>query len=238
MSVVHCDISCRNILVFPGWSAKIGDFGGSKIDDEEPLDVTEEIRYELPLRGRKWEDRPIIKRELFAFGSALYEIMAWKMPFDKLKDEEVEKNYAEEKFPDITGLPVGDVIRRCWTEKFETAEDVQIALEAFKTNLDTAERQRAGEEKDKQLPGTNIFEDVIAARDSRGVIVSTTGGLISATRFASQTGTTHWEGRMSGATLQQRGRWISNTVRRKIKEVPDLVEAGFKDCYGSRETAM
>ncbi|KAG4443316.1 hypothetical protein IFR05_001185 [Cadophora sp. M221] len=64
--------------------------------------------------------------------------MAWKVPFDNLKDdEEVEKNYADEKFPDITGLLVGTVIRSCWTEQFETAEDLRIALEAFKTDLDT-----------------------------------------------------------------------------------------------------
>jgi hypothetical protein len=73
MSVVHCDISCRNIFVFPDLLAKIGDFRASKID-EEPLDVVE-IRYELSLRGRKWENRPFIKRELFALGSVIYEIM-------------------------------------------------------------------------------------------------------------------------------------------------------------------
>jgi serine/threonine protein kinase len=127
-SVFHCDISCRNIFVCPGWCVKIGDFGGSKIDNEAPLDVAEEVRYELPLRGRKWEARPFIKRELFALGSTICEIMAWKKPYEELKDEEVVRNYAEEKFPDVTELLVGSVIYGCWNEQFDRAEDVGFAL--------------------------------------------------------------------------------------------------------------
>jgi len=39
-------------------------------------DIVEEIRYELPLRGRAFGERPYVKRELFALGSAIYEIIA------------------------------------------------------------------------------------------------------------------------------------------------------------------
>ncbi|KUJ07408.1 uncharacterized protein LY89DRAFT_601650, partial [Mollisia scopiformis] len=123
-SVVHGDMSCRNILVCQDWIVKIGDFGGSMIDDGESLGIGEEIRYELPLRGRTWEARPSIKKELFPLGSALYEIAAWKMPFDGLQDEEVEKNYAEEKFPSVEALVLGDIIRRCWDEQVDSATDV------------------------------------------------------------------------------------------------------------------
>jgi hypothetical protein len=56
------------------------------------------------------------------------------MPFDHLTDDEVGKNYAEEKFPDVTRLPAGNIIRSCWTEQFKTAEDVRIALGSFKTD--------------------------------------------------------------------------------------------------------
>jgi len=123
-SVVHGDISCRNIFICQDWIVKIGDFGGSTIDNGESLGVGEEIRYELPLRGRTWKARPSIKKELFALGSALYEIVAWKMPFDALQDEEVEKSYAEEKFPGVEGLVLGDIIRRCWDEQVDSATDV------------------------------------------------------------------------------------------------------------------
>ncbi len=123
-SVVHGDISCRNIFICQEWIVKVGDFGGSTIDDGESLGIGEEIRYELPLRGRTWEARPSIKKELLALGSALYEIMAWKMPFDGLQDEDVEKNYAEEKFPSVETLVLGDIIRHCWDEQVDSATDV------------------------------------------------------------------------------------------------------------------
>lgn len=105
------------------------------IDSEESLDDAEEIRYELPLRGRRWEERPFVKREPFALGSAIYETMAWKMPYDTLQDDEVERKYAEENFPDIKDLLVGSVIRDCWNERLKRAEDVGCALEAFATTL-------------------------------------------------------------------------------------------------------
>ena len=78
----------------------------------------------MPLRGRAWEARLSIKRELFALSSAIYEIVAWKMPFDGLQDEEVERNYAEEKFLDIEELVVREIIFRCWKEQVDTATDV------------------------------------------------------------------------------------------------------------------
>ncbi|KAF8850243.1 kinase-like protein [Acephala macrosclerotiorum] len=126
-NVFHCDLSCRNVFVFEDWLVKIGDFGGSKIDNQEPLGA-EEVRYELPLRGRAWQARDYRKRELFALGCAIYEIMAWKIPFAEMTEDQTEKNYANEVFPDTDGLLVGDIIRACWNEEFETAKDVEKAL--------------------------------------------------------------------------------------------------------------
>jgi serine/threonine protein kinase len=73
-NVFHCDFSCCNIFVFENWLVKIGDFGSSKIDDKESVGA-KEVRYKLPLHRREWEVRDYIKRELFALGCAIYEIM-------------------------------------------------------------------------------------------------------------------------------------------------------------------
>lgn len=77
--VFHCDFSCRNVFAFDAWVVKIGDFGGSKIDDRKPIGA-EEIRYELPLRGKTWEQRDYVSREIFALGCAVYEVMAGRCP--------------------------------------------------------------------------------------------------------------------------------------------------------------
>ncbi|KAI9737702.1 MAG: hypothetical protein M1818_005706 [Claussenomyces sp. TS43310] len=129
-NVLHCDISCRNLFLFPDWYVEVGDFGSAVVGTNSPTnDIVEEIRYELPLRGRAFEDRPFMKRELFALGSAIYEIMAWQMPFEDLGTEDIEKKYAAEEFPDVTHLVAGDVIRECWDERFDTARDVEKAID-------------------------------------------------------------------------------------------------------------
>ncbi|KAH0541604.1 hypothetical protein FGG08_003952 [Glutinoglossum americanum] len=125
--VIHCDLSCRNILLTKDDTAKLSDFGGAKLGGKEPS-YSEEPWYELPPRERTWEARPYVKREIFAFGCLMYEIMAWEKPFGELTAEQVEKSYAHEEFPDLSGVLGADIIRRCWNEEFETAKDVEIAL--------------------------------------------------------------------------------------------------------------
>jgi serine/threonine protein kinase len=134
----HRDISCRNLFLFPGWCVKVGDFGSAAVDgDPSRANIVEEIRYELPLRGRAFEHRPSIKRELFALGSAIYEIMAWEMPFEALETDDVEKKYAAEEFPDVTRLLAGDIIRDCWAEKFDTSRDVEEAIRKLQQKLES-----------------------------------------------------------------------------------------------------
>jgi len=137
-NVTHCDISCRNLFLFPDWCVKVGDFGSAIVDgDSSEANIVEEIRYELPLRGRAFEDRPSIKRELFALGSAIYEIMAWGMPFEDLNTDDIEQKYAAEEFPDVTRLLAGDIIHKCWTEKFDTAKDVEEAIKKLHQKVES-----------------------------------------------------------------------------------------------------
>lgn len=80
--VQHYDMSCRNLFLFNGYRIKLGDFGTSLLEGYEfKPTFCEEIRYELPLRGREFKDRPPIKREFFTLGLAIYEITMWKRPF-------------------------------------------------------------------------------------------------------------------------------------------------------------
>lgn len=67
----------------------------------------------MPLRGKAFEHRPSIKRELFALGFAIYKIIAWEMPFEDLETDDVKKKYAAKKFLDMTRLLARDIIRNC-----------------------------------------------------------------------------------------------------------------------------
>jgi hypothetical protein len=126
-------MSCRNLFLFGDYRVKIGDFGGSLVEghDEITPGVCEEIAYELPLRGREFGSRPARKRELFALGSAIYEIMAWALPYQGLTDDEIEKKYAAEEFPSLESIPAGDIIPNCWNEKHGSADEVVEALQAI-----------------------------------------------------------------------------------------------------------
>ena len=121
----HSDLSCRNLFLFENHRVKIGDFGGFTIEGYEFAEtVCEEAQYELPCRGREFQKRPVIKRELFALGSAVYEVMAWMRPFEGLADEEVEARYAREEFPSLDGITIGQIILNCWNEMYENADAV------------------------------------------------------------------------------------------------------------------
>jgi hypothetical protein len=122
-------MSCRNLFLFDGYRVKLGDFGASLLEGYEfKPTFCEETQYELPLRGREFKDRPPIKRELFALGSAIYEISMWKRPFQGIPDEEVEMRYAREEFPSLVGNLAGPIIRKCWDEEFDSANEVLGAL--------------------------------------------------------------------------------------------------------------
>lgn len=130
--VQHADLSCRNLFLFEEYRIKLGDFGGSLIEGSGFAEtVCEEMRYELPCRGREFSDRPVMKRELVALGSAIYEIMAWSRPFPDLEEEEVEERYALEQFPPVSDhVVVGHVIWNCWNEVYGSADEVTASLEA------------------------------------------------------------------------------------------------------------
>lgn len=123
--VWHSDISCRNFFLFSDFRVKIGDFGGSLVQGQNfRASVCEEPEYELPCRGRDFQARPRIKRELFALGTGLYEIIAWARLFPGSSEDDVDKFLSDEKFPPLEGVLLGNVIHGCWNELYNSAEDV------------------------------------------------------------------------------------------------------------------
>ncbi|KAI0486706.1 hypothetical protein F4859DRAFT_510495 [Xylaria cf. heliscus] len=115
MYVQHCDLTYRNLFLFDNFLVEIGEFGGSLIKEHKPLKpiVYEESAHELPCRGREFEKRPARGGEPFALGSAIYEIMAWRQPFEGWTDDDIEKTYAAEVFPDLEKNRARHIIRKC-----------------------------------------------------------------------------------------------------------------------------
>ncbi|PIA16517.1 kinase-like protein [Coemansia reversa NRRL 1564] len=97
--VFHCDINASNMFLDKNLNLKIGDFAGSCSENTEPL-VMEDARYTLPRDNYT----PNVKSEIFALGSTMYEIMQGKKPYNNLDDEEVEKRYRSQEFPDTSNI--------------------------------------------------------------------------------------------------------------------------------------
>lgn len=129
--VTHEDFSTRNILVFEDWQVKLADFGESLIrGPDTPLEsgCCEDPEYALPNRGRNYFERPSNKREIFALACGIYEIINWERLFPALDSWDKGDEWDLEHAPDTTHLLAGEVMRDCWDEKYETADEVLAAL--------------------------------------------------------------------------------------------------------------
>ncbi|OAA62066.1 Protein kinase-like domain protein [Niveomyces insectorum RCEF 264] len=137
--VRHCDISCRNLLLFHGVGdgdphVKICDWAGSIIEGHalySTCGTYEEMQYELPCRGRALGQTPVLAREIFALGSAIYEIMAWARPLQGLSDDEVEQRYAREEFACLDDLAVAEIVDNCWHERYGSVQAVVQAMSTY-----------------------------------------------------------------------------------------------------------
>lgn len=102
--VLTCDLSCRNIFLFPGFRIKVGDFGGPLLRGHgSKHDRCYGGRYQLPLGRSSFHDFDMMKRELFDLDVAICEITTWRRPFDELGEGscEADVKYAREEFPPL-----------------------------------------------------------------------------------------------------------------------------------------
>ncbi|KAH6723503.1 kinase-like domain-containing protein [Leptodontidium sp. MPI-SDFR-AT-0119] len=141
LSYVHlrgamsCDLSCANLFLFDELCVKLGDFGGALLDGFDfEWDQTHESRYHLPSRGREYNVVPLMKRELFSLGSAIYEITAWKRPFPELSDDQIDDKYARGEFPPLDGNDARHIIWNCWAETYATAQEVAHDLKSCESS--------------------------------------------------------------------------------------------------------
>ena len=128
---IHCDVSCRNILLNSNLDAKLADFGGSAILGEEGY-VSEEGRYACPVHLKKLDgngNRPTPRTDIFALGSAIYEIMTGRPPHADVSTDEAEAFYKVEKWPPVDDIDAGDIIIRCWQGEYKSVRAVQLDLE-------------------------------------------------------------------------------------------------------------
>lgn len=137
LGVFNSDIHCVNFFLDRNLDLKVGDWAGASID-ESRSQSSYRLRYRLfDVDGK---DVPRAKgisgsTEIFAFGTALYFMVACQDIWPELKEpedrDEIRRRLMAREFPDTTVLPVlGDVISKCWNLRFMSMTEVKHAIEA------------------------------------------------------------------------------------------------------------
>jgi len=137
--VVWSDLSTRNALLAlcddNNFQIKLCDFVDSDFKSHYYSDWYGcEIRYCSPEPNNTVG---IMKRELFALGSAICEITEWTVPYgEKTDHEEVEAKVRGGEWPYTSkDNPAGAVLTKCWKYQYSSAKDVVADLHQVLSQL-------------------------------------------------------------------------------------------------------
>ncbi|KAF2726452.1 kinase-like protein [Polyplosphaeria fusca] len=133
--IIHSDFSTTNILVHQG-NIILADFGGSRCPE---LHLDGNLIPDDPFRDPQLTEFGTPKVDVFSLGVVIYVIMTGHYPFHQgpaPQNEErftygdsVRLRFSRGEFPDLCGVPFGDIIAGCCCERrFETAKEVVVAL--------------------------------------------------------------------------------------------------------------
>ncbi|KAL1622274.1 hypothetical protein SLS56_008807 [Neofusicoccum ribis] len=125
--ILHCDFSPRNLLLNSSLELKVADFGGCSINGSWSS-AEGSVRFHLP---RALGTPPTVRADVFALGSTVYEIMTDRIPYEDVASGQVERLYKLSQFPDLSGVQLGEIIRRCWLSNLQSAQEVYSALRSL-----------------------------------------------------------------------------------------------------------
>ena len=133
--VIWGDLSTRNALIDEEENIRLCDFASSTLADVYPQlgDFTYEITYCPAVPEDDLEKVSPMQRELYALGSAIYEIVEWRRPYSEAANRfEVYEIFEGGGMPEISDDNIARVIiRRCWDFKYESAQAVVEDLKAL-----------------------------------------------------------------------------------------------------------
>ncbi|KAL2017244.1 hypothetical protein VTK56DRAFT_2403 [Thermocarpiscus australiensis] len=137
--VIWGDLSTRNTLVVDDNSTKICGFASSALENVYPQFGihTYEPRYCPALPNEQVRRLSMLQRELYALGSAVYEITEWEVPYAHIGDDEDIWDVVEGgQMPIISNDNIArDIITRCWDYGYDSAGPVAIDLATLSQRL-------------------------------------------------------------------------------------------------------
>jgi len=136
-NIFHADLNPCNFVIDSAMRLRIIDFAGSTIDGQPGLAMVN-ARYCIP---HFIDQGCSVKSEVFALGSILYELMTVAELYPDQTDQDIEKAFVNNDFPDLTDVPCRDIIENCWHGKYECAEDLRLEVHE-RLRVETAQSAR------------------------------------------------------------------------------------------------
>jgi serine/threonine protein kinase len=138
--IVQADVGCHNMLLDSKENLKLCDFSGCSIDERDAS-----VCYE-PWSQSPSVDIPNEQSDIFALGSAIYEMSVGHVPHHDVPDFEISALYEACKFPD--DYPVDrdqllwDIIKGCWNGEYTTADEVVAKIKHISPHIGCAQTLR------------------------------------------------------------------------------------------------
>ena len=129
--VYQVDIGLHNMLLDWDENIKYCDFSGSSLDGMEPT-AAASARAENP---RVPFSSPTVESEIFALGSALYEISTTYKTYEDKEDMEIEELFRRQEYPRVDHLLLGHVILKCWTGENRTASEAATEIRRIQRQI-------------------------------------------------------------------------------------------------------
>ncbi|KZF26028.1 kinase-like protein [Xylona heveae TC161] len=146
--VRHADIRLDQWLVDEQLNARLCDFNGCGHDGDAGLGLPGVRSMSLESSTHFLPRDPLeistVGTDLFALGSALYELVTNHKPFVGLSDDEIEVRFRQKQFPCTEGLLIGRTINGCWQGAFASAVDVLDSIGGQGESLRPNARAKSG----------------------------------------------------------------------------------------------
>ncbi|KAK5109080.1 hypothetical protein LTR62_007536 [Meristemomyces frigidus] len=127
--VLHSDLRLEQWLLDPHLNARLGDFNSSGYDECPALDLParkavgiEDPSHFMP-RDACGEDNSV-RSDLFALGSALYEVEFGDRPFEGVDGETITRRFERGVFPAVEGFVLRDIILGAWEGGFQSGAEM------------------------------------------------------------------------------------------------------------------
>lgn len=119
--VLHRDLKSANVLIDDTWSAKLADFGLSKIKSASIMTIKKRSNAIQWMAPESLTRRPVYteKSDIYSYGVILWEIMTGKRPYEGLTEENILDHIRQgkrEEIPQTIAAVYAEIIHRCWLE--------------------------------------------------------------------------------------------------------------------------